>query len=75
MHYRGTLLDGTEFDSSYGRGEPASFPLTGVIRCWTEGLQEMAVGGRAQLECPPDTAYGDRAMGRQHGPLPHRQPQ
>ena len=59
VHYRGTLRDGTEFDSSYTRGAPATFPLHGVIRCWTEGLQEMAVGGRAQLECPPDTAYGE----------------
>lgn len=59
VHYRGTLTDGTEFDSSYKRNEPAQFPLTGVIRCWTEGVQMMAVGGKAMLVCPSDLAYGD----------------
>jgi FKBP-type peptidyl-prolyl cis-trans isomerase FkpA len=58
VNYRGTLVDGTEFDSSYRRGEPAEFPLDRVIRCWTEGVQKMKVGGRAQLVCPSDIAYG-----------------
>jgi len=60
VHYRGTLIDGTEFDSSYARNEPAVFPLEGVIRCWTEGVQRMKVGGKAHLVCPSDLAYGDR---------------
>jgi FKBP-type peptidyl-prolyl cis-trans isomerase FkpA len=60
VHYHGTLTDGTVFDSSVQRGEPITFPLNGVIRCWTEGLQQMKVGGKARLVCPPDTAYGDR---------------
>ena len=60
VHYHGTLTDGTVFDSSVQRGEPATFPLNGVIRCWTEGLQQMKVGGKARLVCPSDTAYGDR---------------
>lgn len=60
VHYKGTLVDGTEFDSSYKRGEPAQFPLSGVIKCWTEGLQKMKVGGKAKLVCPADIAYGDR---------------
>lgn len=60
VHYRGTLTDGTEFDSSYKRGKPASFQLSGVIPCWTEGLQKMKVGGKATLTCPPVTAYGSR---------------
>jgi FKBP-type peptidyl-prolyl cis-trans isomerase FkpA len=59
VNYRGTLIDGTEFDSSYKRNQPASFPLSGVIRCWTEGVQKMKVGGKAQLVCPSDIAYGD----------------
>jgi FKBP-type peptidyl-prolyl cis-trans isomerase FkpA len=59
VNYRGTLIDGTEFDSSYKRNEPASFPLTGVVPCWTEGLQKMKVGGKAILVCPSDLAYGD----------------
>jgi FKBP-type peptidyl-prolyl cis-trans isomerase FkpA len=59
VHYRGTLVDGAEFDSSYKRNEPAEFPLTGVIPCWTEGVQRMKVGGKAQLVCPSDLAYGD----------------
>jgi FKBP-type peptidyl-prolyl cis-trans isomerase FkpA len=61
VNYRGTLINGTEFDSSYARNEPAEFPLSGVIRCWTEGLQRMKVGGKARLVCPSDLAYGDRA--------------
>ncbi len=59
VNYRGTLVDGTEFDSSYKRNEPAQFPLNGVIKCWTEGVQKMKVGGKAQLACPADLAYGD----------------
>ena len=60
VNYRGTLIDGTEFDSSYKRNEPAQFPLNGVIRCWTEGVQKMKVGGKSQLICPSDIAYGDQ---------------
>jgi FKBP-type peptidyl-prolyl cis-trans isomerase FkpA len=59
VNYRGTLIDGTEFDSSYKRGQPAQFPLSGVIRCWTEGVQKMKVGGKARLVCPSEIAYGD----------------
>src|SRR5215469_13645512 len=59
VHYRGTLIDGTEFDSSYSRNEPAEFPLNRVIPCWTEGVQKMKVGGKARLVCPSDIAYGD----------------
>jgi FKBP-type peptidyl-prolyl cis-trans isomerase FkpA len=59
VHYRGTLVNGTEFDSSYKRNEPAQFPLRGVIRCWTEGVQKMKTGGKSMLVCPADTAYGD----------------
>jgi len=59
VHYRGTLTDGTEFDSSYKRNEPAEFRLTGVIPCWTEGLQHMKVGGKAKLVCPSSIAYRD----------------
>ena len=60
VHYKGTLVDGKTFDSSYERGEPAQFPLNGVIPCWTEGVQKMTVGGKAKLVCPPDLAYGER---------------
>jgi FKBP-type peptidyl-prolyl cis-trans isomerase FkpA len=59
VNYRGTLVDGTEFDSSYKRGEPAQFPLNGVIKCWTEGVQKMKAEGKSQLVCPADLAYGD----------------
>jgi len=59
VHYRGTLIDGTEFDSSYRRNEPATFALNGVIKCWTEGVQKMKVGGKSLLVCPSDLAYGD----------------
>jgi len=60
VHYKGTLIDGTEFDSSYKRGQPAEFPLQAVIKCWTEGVAKMKVGGKAQLVCPSDVAYGDQ---------------
>lgn len=63
VHYKGTLRDGTTFDSSYDRGQPATFGLNQVVPCWTEGLQRMKEGGKAKLTCPPDLAYGDRAAG------------
>jgi FKBP-type peptidyl-prolyl cis-trans isomerase FkpA len=63
VHYRGTLPDGTEFDSSYKRDTPAEFPLSRVIKCWTEGVQRMKVGGKASLVCPPGIAYGQRGAG------------
>lgn len=63
VHYKGTLIDGTEFDSSYKRGQPTEFPLNGVIKCWTEGVAMMKVGGKAKLVCPSDIAYGDRGAG------------
>lgn len=62
-HYRGTLIDGTEFDSSYSRGEPTSFPVNGVISGWTEALQLMKEGAKWQLFIPADLAYGDRSVG------------
>lgn len=63
VHYKGTLANGTEFDSSYKRGEPAQFPLGGVIPCWTEGVQRMKAGGKARLTCPAAIAYGSRGAG------------
>ena len=60
VNYRGTLVDGTEFDSSYKRNQPAEFPLNGVIKCWTEGVQKIKTGGKAMLICPADLAYGDQ---------------
>jgi len=60
VHYRGSFTDGREFDSSYSRGQPASFPLNRVIKCWTEGVQRMQVGGKAKLTCPSALAYGER---------------
>jgi FKBP-type peptidyl-prolyl cis-trans isomerase FkpA len=60
VHYHGTTIDGTVFDSSVERGQPATFPLNGVIKCWTEGVQRMKVGGKSRLICPPEIAYGDR---------------
>jgi FKBP-type peptidyl-prolyl cis-trans isomerase len=60
VHYHGTLPDGTVFDSSVQRGEPATFPLNGVIPCWTEGQQKMQVGGKAKLVCPAKIAYGSQ---------------
>ena len=67
-NYRGTLLDSTEFDSSYKRGQPATFPVTGVIKGWTEALQLMPVGSKWQLFIPSELAYGDRGAGGQIGP-------
>src|SRR5204863_5348461 len=67
-NYRGTLLDNTEFDSSYKRGQPATFPVTGVIKGWTEALQLMPVGSKWQLFIPSDLAYAERGAGPQIGP-------
>jgi FKBP-type peptidyl-prolyl cis-trans isomerase len=67
-NYRGTLLDGTEFDSSYKRGQPATFPVGGVIKGWTEAVQLMPVGSKWQLVIPPDLAYGNRGAGQEIGP-------
>jgi len=63
VHYRGTFTNGGVFDSSYARNEPAEFPLNRVIKCWTEGVQRMKVGGKARLTCPPSIAYGERGAG------------
>ena len=63
VNYRGTLANGTEFDSSGKHGGPATFPLNRVIPCWTQGVQKMKVGGKAKLTCPAATAYGDRGVG------------
>ena len=60
VNYEGKLINGNVFDSSYKRGQPAEFPLNGVIKCWTEGVQKMHVGEEAQLVCPSEIAYGDR---------------
>jgi FKBP-type peptidyl-prolyl cis-trans isomerase FkpA len=62
VHYRGTLQNGTEFDSSYARNVPASFPLGAVIPCWTQGLQKLHVGEKARLTCPPATAYAAQGV-------------
>lgn len=62
VHYRGTLPDGKEFDSSFKRGQPASFPLNRVVPCWTQALQEMKAGDTADITCPPATAYGERGV-------------
>ncbi len=67
-NYRGTLINGTEFDSSYKRGQPATFPVTGVIKGWTEALQLMPVGSKWQLFVPADLAYGERGPGPDIGP-------
>jgi FKBP-type peptidyl-prolyl cis-trans isomerase FklB len=67
-HYKGTLIDGTEFDSSYKRGEPATFPVSGVIPGWTEALQLMKEGAKWQLFVPSDLAYGEQGAGREIGP-------
>ncbi len=63
VNYRGTLINGTEFDSSYKRGQPTTFPLNGVIKGWTEGLQLMKVGSKYQFFVPPNLAYGERTVG------------
>ncbi len=68
VHYKGMLINGTEFDSSYKRGQPASFPLNGVIPGWTEGLQLMTVGSKYRFVIPSDLAYGDRGAGSSIGP-------
>ncbi|WP_370278120.1 FKBP-type peptidyl-prolyl cis-trans isomerase [Pontibacterium sp.] len=68
VHYRGTLVDGTEFDSSYARGEPVTFPLNGVIPGWTEGVQLMDEGSKARLVIPSELAYGPGGMGNAIGP-------
>lgn len=68
VHYRGQLIDGTEFDSSYARNEPVSFPLNGVIPGWTEGLQLMKEGGKSRLVIPAELAYGPGGMGNAIGP-------
>ncbi|MGD2141805.1 MAG: FKBP-type peptidyl-prolyl cis-trans isomerase [Burkholderiales bacterium] len=68
VHYKGTLADGLVFDSSIDRGEPVTLPLSNVIKCWTEGVQEIKVGGKARLVCPADVAYGNR------GAPPHIKP-
>ncbi len=68
VHYRGTLIDGTEFDSSIKRGQPAEFPVNGVIKGWTEALQMMPVGSKWQLFIPPDLAYGAQGAGGTIGP-------
>jgi FKBP-type peptidyl-prolyl cis-trans isomerase FkpA len=66
VHYRGTLVSGKEFDSSYARNEPMEFKLSRVIPCWTEGVQRMKVGGKSRLVCPSTLAYGDAGA----GPIP-----
>jgi len=64
VNYRGTLTNGKEFDSSYKRKQSIKFPLSGVIPCWTEGVQKMKVGGKAKLVCPPELAYGSQGAGQ-----------
>lgn len=68
VHYRGTLLDGTEFDSSYARGVPVTFPLGGVIPGWAEGVQLMAPGAKYKFYLPPSLGYGERGAGKEIGP-------
>jgi FKBP-type peptidyl-prolyl cis-trans isomerase FkpA len=68
VHYKGTLIDGTEFDSSYSRGQPVTFPLGNVIPGWTEGLQLVKTGGKAKLYIPSNLAYGERGAGAKIGP-------
>ncbi len=63
VNYRGTFVDGKEFDASAKHGGPASFPLNHVVPCWTEGVQKMKVGGKAKLTCPSSIAYGSRGAG------------
>jgi len=68
VHYRGTLIDGTEFDSSYKRGQPATFQVDGVMKGWVEALQLMPVGSKWELYIPPELGYGERGMGQTIGP-------
>jgi FKBP-type peptidyl-prolyl cis-trans isomerase len=68
VNYRGTLIDGTEFDSSYKRGQPATFPVNGVIKGWTEALQLMKVGSKYQVFVPANLAYGERSVSPELGP-------
>lgn len=68
VHYKGTLIDGTEFDSSYKRGTPLEFPLNAVIKGWAEGLQLMKVGSKAELYIPSELGYGEQGAGSQIGP-------
>jgi FKBP-type peptidyl-prolyl cis-trans isomerase FklB len=68
VHYRGTLVDGTEFDSSFSRNQPAVFPVSRVIPGWTEALQLMKEGAKWQLVLPPELAYGDKGAGPRIGP-------
>jgi FKBP-type peptidyl-prolyl cis-trans isomerase FkpA len=63
VNYRGTFPDGKEFDSSYKRNQAIEFPLSNVIKCWTEGVQRMKIGGKAKLTCPASIAYGERGAG------------
>ena len=70
MNYTGTLVNGEVFDSSYKRGQPAEFPLNGVVKCWTEGMQKMKPGGKARLVCPPEIAYGEKGAGGKIPPTP-----
>nr|MDA3970043.1 FKBP-type peptidyl-prolyl cis-trans isomerase [Desulfobulbaceae bacterium] len=67
-HYNGTLINGEVFDSSYERGTPATFPVSGVIKGWTEALQKMKVGAKWQLFIPSELAYGNKGAGAQIGP-------
>ena len=71
VNYRGTLLNNREFDSSYKSGRPAEFQLNNVIKCWTEGLQMMKVGGKAKLSCPSNLAYGEEGVS---GSIPRNAP-
>jgi FKBP-type peptidyl-prolyl cis-trans isomerase FkpA len=71
VNYRGTLVNGREFDSSYRNGRPVEFQLGHVIKCWTEGLQLMKVGGKAELSCPSNLAYGEEGI---VGSIPHNAP-